>query len=262
MVQPPNPENWDGNAPFDARFDPRTAISGVLDWWREAGIDSDFLDEPRKWIVPESEEEDEPRGPARLIAAVELEGPPPPPRLDGDMPETLAAFRQWWLEAPVLDDGRTGGRVAPQGPEGAALMVLVEQPEIEDANSLLSGPQGRLLDAILTAFGLSRETAYIASVLPRHMPAADWRALGERGLGDIVAHHVALARPQRLLTLGGHILPLIGHELPQRPAVLTRFNQGKNEIPMLATRDLSSMLHRPQAKAVLWKAWLEWTAQR
>ena len=78
-------------------------------------------------------------------------------------------------------------------------MVLVEEPEAEDSEALLSGPEGRLLDAMLAAFGLKREDAYLASVLPRHKPAPDWNVLMQQGIGQVIAHHIGLAAPERLL---------------------------------------------------------------
>ena len=176
------------------------------------------------------------------------------------LPQDLAAFVPWWLTEPLLDEGRSGGRIAPQGAAGAKLMVLVEEPEAEDSEALLSGPEGRLLDAMLAAFGLKREDAYLASVLPRHKPAPDWNILMQQGIGQVIVHHIGLAAPERLLVLGGNILPLIGHELPQRPAVLRQFNQEGRTIPMLASWGLPALMRQPRAKPVLWRTWLEWTA--
>lgn len=235
-------------------------ITGALDWWREAGVDCDFQDQPRDWLAP-------PEPPPALRASAEArakpvlgEVAPPPARLDpASLPGGLAAFRGWWLEEPLLAGGDTSGRIAPQGAAGAPLMVVVEEPEAEDRESLLDGIHGRLLDAMLAAFGLRREQAYLASALPRHTPAPDWAALGEQGLGQVLAHHVALAAPERLLVLGGNILPLLGHELPQRPAVLLQFNQQGRTIPLLASRGLPALMNQPRAKQVLWQSWLEWT---
>lgn len=235
-------------------------ITNALDWWREAGVDCDFQDEPRDWLAPP-----EPPPAARAGAEARAKPPlgevaPPPARLDpASLPGELAAFRGWWLEEPLLAGGDTSGRIAPQGVAGAPLMVVVEEPEAEDREFLLGGPHGRLLDAMLAAFGLRREQAYLASALPRHTPAPDWTALGEQGLGQVLAHHVALAAPERLLVLGGNILPLLGHELPQRPAVLLQFNQQGRTIPLLASRGLPALMNQPRAKQVLWQSWLEWT---
>ncbi|WP_177198407.1 uracil-DNA glycosylase family protein [Novosphingobium sp. CF614] len=242
-------------------------IAGALDWWRDAGVDCDFLDQPREWLTsPELARDPRqgPRGAAERPAARAAQTAPESifaSGLDpGSFPADLAAFAPWWLSEPMLDDGATGGRIAPCGPAGAKLMILVEEPEAADRDALLTGPQGRLLDAMLAAFGTGRDAVYLASALPRHTPAADWSALEQRGIGRVLAHHVALAAPERLLVLGGNILPLLGHESPQRPAVLRQFNQEGRTIPMLASWGLPALLAQPRAKPVLWKAWLEWTA--
>lgn len=237
-------------------------ITAALDWWRAAGVDHDYLDEPHQWITAEDEDEGPgaSRRPRRAPVDLEPEGPPPPPRLDAPpLPDTLEAFQHWWMTEPLLDHGRTTHRVPPQGVHNAKLMILVEAPEDEDRDSLMSGPQGRLLDAMLIAFGLSRDTIYLASALPRAMDVPDWADLGARGLGTVLAHHITLAAPQRLMVLGGRILSLIGHELPQRSAVLREFNHGGVHIPLLASRALSTLLNQPHAKGPLWKAWLDWT---
>src|SRR3546814_9582036 len=76
-------------------------------------------------------------------------------------PQDLAAFRQWWLSEPGLDTIGPRGRIAPQGEAGAGLMVLVMDPEAGDSQSLLSGAQGRLIDAMLRAMGMARAEVYL-----------------------------------------------------------------------------------------------------
>ncbi|WP_404480781.1 hypothetical protein [Novosphingobium sp. BL-52-GroH] len=236
-------------------------ITGALDWWRDAGVDLDFLDEPVSWLAAPEVEGERPAERRPRPPVAEVDAPPPPARLDpAGLPADLAAFRAWWLAEPLLGTGDVAGRIAPQGAVGAKLMVLVEEPEAEDRESLLSGPQGRLLDAILAAFGTRREDVYLASALPRHTPGPDWAAMNERGLGQVLAHHVGLVGPERLIVLGGNVLPLIGHESPQGPAVLRSFNHEGRSIPLLACWALPALLGQPRAKPVLWKAWLEWTA--
>lgn len=236
-------------------------ITGALDWWREAGVDCDFLDEPRSWLAKPEAETEKGAAPARRTAPASPTPVEAPSRLDpASLPQDLATFSSWWLTEPLLDGGGTAGRVAPHGTIGARLMVVVEEPEADDRDVLLSGPQGRLLDAMLAAFGLGRDEIYLASALPRHTPAPNWEDAARRGLGDVLARHVALAAPERLFVLGGHILPLLGHELPQRAAVLRQFNQEERSIPMLASRGLLTLMRQPRAKAILWGNWLDWTA--
>ena len=234
------------------------ALSAALDWWREAGIDGDFADEPTRWLKPTEAEPQADRG-RRPIAAPPPEPLPVKPAIDpAGWPRELTAFTQWWLSEPGLDDGRTGGRVPPRGNAGADIMVIVPDPEREDRESLLSGPQGRLLEAFLGATGTAPEQVYLASVLPRHMPMADWPALAEKGFGALVRHHVRLVRPQRLVALGNNILPLLGNDPAHNPAVLTTFNHEDMTIPLLAGRSLAALLERPRWKAGLWQGWLDW----
>jgi uracil-DNA glycosylase len=243
-----------------ANSDLTEQIAAALDWWREAGVDGELLDAPQRWITP-PEPEKAPEPAAKSVLAPPPPAPPaPPPQLDrSTWPQDLDAFASWWLAEAWLDDGRSTGRVPPRGATGAPLMVLVAEPEREDSDVLLSGPQGRLLGAILTAMGIAEDAAYIASLLPRAMPHADWSAVAAQGLGDVARHHVALAAPQRLIVFGSHILPLLGHDPAQNPATSAQFQHGDLTLPMLAARDLALLLERPRWKAAFWQNWLDWT---
>lgn len=260
-------------------------IAAALDWWREAGVDLAFHDAPRSWLAPRADPDVPQQRPATPLPAAFAEAmaaaaslpearDETAARIGGDpaaFPRDLAAFDAWWLAEPSLDGGHVEGRVAPRGREQAPLMVLVAQPEPGDAQAgrLLSGPQGALLAAMLSAMGVGEEDVRLAAALPRHMPQPGWAAMNAQGLGDVLRHHVGLARPERIIAFGGNILPLLGHALPQSPAVLTDVNQnraGISEIdgsvaaPIMAMPELGMLLERPRAKAVFWQAWLGWQA--
>jgi len=236
-------------------------IAAALQWWRDAGLEHDFADEPSDWL-------------ARPAPAVTEAPPPPPPvqvkvapkpliRLGGEReswPQDLAAFTAWWLAEPSLDNGQIAGRIAPRGPAEAALMVLVEHPESVDGERLLSGPQGRLLDGILSALGLAGEQVYIASLLPRHMPMPDWAALAEAGLGDLALHHLALAAPKRLISFGANVSSLLGHNPAKTAETLPQTYQVGAHVPALAAPGLDTLMARPRGKARLWQALLDWQA--
>ncbi|MCP5396402.1 MAG: hypothetical protein H6918_06675 [Sphingomonadaceae bacterium] len=243
-------------------------IAAALQWWREAGVEYDFADDAQGWL----EAEDTQAGDAAAAA------PPPPrpiperppiapqvadmPKLGGDRaswPAEFSKFAEWWLVEKSLDQGGTHPRIAPRGKQGAKLMLLVEQPEAEDRDALLSGPQGRLLDNMLLAMGLEPSQCYVATALPRHTPLPDWPALHGAGLAEITAHHIALARPERILAFGRNILPLLGHDMAQDPAALRLFNHEGRSIPALAAGSLESLLVHAGRRARFWRRWLEWT---
>ena len=140
-------------------------------------------------------------------------------------------------------------------------MVLVPQPEREDSETLLSGPQGKLLDAMLEAMGITPDDTYVASVLPRHTPHADWAAIGAQGMGKVLAHHIGLAAPRSLIAFGSLILPLLGHDPTKSPDILRAFNHEDVSLPLLAGRNLEDMLRRPRWKADFWTSWLDWAGR-
>lgn len=238
-------------------------IVAALAWWNEAGVDCDYHDEATDWLAVATPVE--PSAPvATTQGAVRDEPPHQPPPVRSDLlgsapPRDLPAFRSWWLSEPGLDMIGPRGRIAPQGEAGASLMVLVMDPEADDRETLLSGPQGRLLDAMLRAMGITRAEAYLASVLPRHTPMVEADALIGQGMREVLLHHIALAAPQRILTLGSGIPPLLGHDTSLDAAALPKIYHENRSIPLLVAEGLDSLAAMPRLKARFWRKWLEWT---
>ena len=237
-------------------------IAAAIDWWRDAGVDCGFDDAARDWLaakVPAAAAE------PQSLPMPSFAPPPPPPApqiggADENWPQDLAAFANWWLHDPSLDSGQVFDRIAPSGPANAPLMVLVDHPEAADTQTLLSGDQGRLLDAILAALGMQREQVYCASVLPRHMPLPDWAGLAAAGVGEVAQHHVRLAAPQRLISFGKHVSSLLGHDPAKNAATSAKFYPVEPGIPALAAPELSTLMARPRGKGDLWRALLDWQA--
>lgn len=234
-------------------------ITAAFDWWREAGVDSDFTDDPKNWIAPAEPVAEAPAPRPQFVAPVPAE--PVTPTIDTSaLPADLPAFTDWWLSDPLLDGGRTANRVPPRGAAGAELMIVVPHPEPDDRENLLSGPQGRMLDAMLQVMGIGPDAAYVASALTRHTPHADWQAAAAAGMDAALARHVKLVAPRRLIVFGRNILPLLAGGLPNSSADLRHFNHEGTSIALLVARDLGSLLERPSWKAGFWQRWLEWTS--
>lgn len=233
------------------------ALNAAQDWWRDAGVDCDFEDEPRNWLVEPKAEIAQP-APA-IRKSVAEDAPALKIKIGGDAqswPTDLTEFDKWWLAEPSLAMGSNIPRPAPRGAANAPLMVLVPQPEAEDREALLSGPQGAMIGNMLRAMGLSRDQVRLASVLPRHTPAADWQAMADVGFGALTLHHLALAAPKRLLVLGRTILPLLGAD-PERAAALTSITAKTTTIEAIAGREPATLLAMAPARRALWHRWLE-----
>ncbi|TAD72863.1 MAG: hypothetical protein EAY70_13160 [Sphingomonadales bacterium] len=265
------------------RHDPSLArdFEAALAWWHMAGVDCDFADDATAWLS------DEPR--TRPAPGTETMGPedhslrsatrasgeprldrnaslPPTPaaaatqrrNLLGDSPPTdLAAFRQWWMEDAALATARGAVRVPPRGGAGAAIMVLVPHPEQGDSDTLLSGPQGRLLANILAAMGVDEGEVYIASALPCHTPMADLEAIAAGGMDAVTAHHVNLVAPARLLAFGTGLSAMLLAP-PHQP--LREINYAGGKVPAIVSETLEALMESPRLKARFWRRWMEWSA--
>ena len=238
-------------------------LAAAQAWWRDAGVDLAFTDEATDWLAgARTQEADNVPQPIAPRVETPANVAPPKPRIGGDRatwPKTLTDFAAWWLTEPSLDPAPAAQRVMPAGLHAAPLMVLVAMPEPGDDANLLGGSRGRLLDAILTAFGFTREQTYLASVLPRPIAAPDWGALAAAGLGEVLAHHIALAAPQRLIVFGRDVSSLLGHDPAQVAQSSLRFNHEGLSIPLAFAPALEALLERPALKRGLWMRWLEWS---
>jgi hypothetical protein len=232
-------------------------FAAALSWWRDAGVDAVFADEPAKLFdVPQDGEPTAAAPPPPKANAAPV-AEPPPPTIGGDKvgwPTRLADFVPWWLSETTLTAGPVTARVAPRLATRTMLLVLVPMPEREDSVELLSGKQGLLVGNMLRAMGIPPEAASIAAALPSHMPAADWDALREQGLGEVIRHLVTLAAPQRLLVLGQDVLPLLGLEKRQGVRELP-----ESRVPLLASLAPDILLGNARSRADLWRRWLDWT---
>ena len=229
--------------------------AAALDWWREAGVDYDYADAPTAWLrEPQVDAAPDPAPPPRTIprpsTAPALDralARQPGARIGADparWPTDLAAFRTLWLTEPSLDPGSLADRVAPVGEAGAALMLLVGQPDEDDREALLTGAQGALVVRILRAMDVAETDTYIASALPRVTPLPDWDDLAARGLADLTRHHIALAKPARLITFG------------KGPTMLAQACGAA----MLEAPQLETLARSAASKRRFWAAWLEFSA--
>ncbi len=259
-------------------------FEAALAWWRSAGVDCDFSDDATAWLA------DRPLEPAatgpdgaqpvagRAAIAQERKAQPTPGRaafsaaqqpapplaerrnLLGDSPpQGLAAFRSWWMTATELDAAGLYPRIAPRGAAGAALMILVPQPEEHDRERLLEGPQGRLLANMLAAMGLNSDAVYLASALPCHTPMADLAALAASGFDTVLAHHLSLAAPRRLLVLGTGLAPMLAAQSDQP---LREINHAGGKLPVMVSETLDALMEMPRLKARFWRRWMEWSASQ
>ena len=254
-------------APLPSRED----FAAAIEWWRDSGVDYDFCDDVTDWLAPPPASANEADA---SLAPEALSAPPPiarsplpveiasPVRFGGeepDWPTELAGFADWWLREPSLELGGTGPRIAPRGNAQPRLMVVIAHPEEQDQTELLSGAQGRLLSGILRAAGIAAEQTYVASVLPRFTAAPDWPQIASARAGAVLAHHIGLVQPERILFLGRNIPSLLGHAMAQEGKSLLRFNHKGRSIPYVEGQGLARLLRSAAVRRDFWQSWLDGT---
>ena len=244
-------------------------LEASLAWWRDAGLDSTFADEPASWLEepraanqpviakPKAKEPEISQTPLQRAFAGEAGAAFSTLTLES-MPDRLDAFRNWWMSDPALNPLTTGERVLPIGEKGSKLLTLIAMPS-SSAGQMLPSDQDQLLMAMLRALGVERSQGYLASALPAPTAMPDWQGLADRGLGKVVLRHVQLAEPKRVLVFGRAMATLFGVP-PENVGTPTTVGSGDTSIPMLFAPDLTQLARSPERRRTFWKRWLEWTA--
>jgi uracil-DNA glycosylase len=190
--------------------------------------------------------------------------PPSTPRknyLGESPPQSLADFQRWWMEADLPAQSTLHPLIPPRGEAGAKLMVIVPDPEADDSSTLLGGPQGRLLANILTAMGIAESDCYIASALRSHTPLADLTDLARGGLDAVLACHITLVAPRRVVLFGQGLGAFLPHTSGSgQDNALGGLSQMGFATQVMVTETLGSMLDAPALKAKFWRRWIKWAA--
>lgn len=231
----------------DQNNDWHGTVASALDWWRAAGVDVEIADAPRDWLAAVA-----PRTQAAVDAA-------PAAVATTQLPATLAAFATWRTGEEAPERGWGAPLIPFGGPSDAPLMVLVEQPEREDADTgrLLSGKSGALFDRMLAAIGVGRDGVHIASIAAARPVSGRIPREAIDPLTAIARHYVGLAQPKALLLLGNGPCQVVLGELCQ-PARGSLRSVNHDGATMAGTAALASfhpqqLIERPQWKAEAWK---------
>jgi DNA polymerase len=117
-----------------------------------------------------------------------------------DLKTALAKFEECALKKTAMN------LVFADGNPDADLMIVGEAPGADEDRQGLPfvGLSGQLLDRMLAAIGLDRETAYISNILPWR-PPGNRKPTGEEveACLPFLKRHVELVRPKVLMLLGG-----------------------------------------------------------
>lgn len=230
----------------DQNHDWRASIASALEWWRDAGVDCEIDDSPRDWFARAAASTVAERLAEPVAAAVESPA----------LPETLEEFAAWRIGTAVPEANWPGRPLGTQGEVTSGLMIVVDMPDREDdaAGLLLSGTVGALFDRMLAAIGRDRQSVYLAALAIKRPPAG--RVTDETGqkLAALLRHHLALARPKRVLALGNAASRAItGLDVAHARGSLRMVNHDGGTSGVVASFHPRFLLEKPIAKADAWK---------
>jgi uracil-DNA glycosylase len=142
------------------------------------------------------------------------------------------------------------------GDQHARVMVIGEAPgEEEDRQGVpFVGRAGGLLNQMLLAAGLSRETVYIANILKCRPPGNRNPSPQEaQACHDYLQQQVRLLQPEVILSVGGVSATNLLQTDQSVGSLRGRIHRyGESGIPMVVTYHPSYLLRRPAEKAKTW----------
>ncbi|MDB5673877.1 MAG: uracil-DNA glycosylase [Sphingomonas bacterium] len=234
-------------------YDWHSVAASAIDWWIDAGVDASVDETPRDWLA--AIVAPPPAARARPGAPATVEAPPLPA-----LPDTLNAFLAWRVSDAAPEAAWPSGIIAAQGPADAALLVLVDVPEREDAEAgtLLGGAAGRLFDRMLAVIGQSRASIHLVAVCAKRPVTGRIAPDIEERLGEIARHHIALVAPKRVLLLGNApSRALLGADVaPARESLrVVNLEGGIKAVTVEAVASFHPrfLLERPAQKADAWR---------
>lgn len=146
--------------------------------------------------------------------------------------------------------------VAGVGNRGADLLVIGEAPGAEEdrRGEPFVGRSGRLLDEMLRAIGLDRETVYITNVVKSRPPDnRDPKPDEIAACEGYLSRQIELIRPKVILAVGR----IAGQSLLRTTETLGRLrgrwhHYGPRETPLLVTYHPAYLLRKPIGKRDAW----------
>lgn len=147
---------------------------------------------------------------------------------------------------------QNNGSILGEGKLDASLVVIVDGPSREDiqAQQLVSGRAGKLLDAILFSIGFDRETIYLSSVFK--CPA------GEPGdpastCNSWVRRQLDLIKPEAVLLTGDFAAQSILQTNDELAVLRNSVHQkAKSPSEFVVTHTVQSLLQAPHLKSEVW----------
>ncbi len=245
--------DWSIARTHGATFMSTNAVSALMHWHQQYGVDDVLLPNPRNFTTPQAKAPETEKQTVATPAAINFE-----------QAADLADLARMMEELPFPLKQAGVNFVFADGNPAARLMVVGEAPG-EEENRLkrpFVGQAGQLLDKMLTAIGISRTnedprtSAYITNIIPWR-PPANRKPTEEECLifKPAMLRHGALIAPKLILAMGGTPSNLLLGDKTGITRLRGRCQDvafGDQKIKVLATLHPAYLLRNPLAKREAW----------
>tara|TARA_R110002126_G_scaffold82220_2_gene201743 strand:- start:48 stop:971 length:924 start_codon:yes stop_codon:yes gene_type:complete len=148
--------------------------------------------------------------------------------------------------------------VFADGNVDAPIMIIGDAPaRDEDLQGIpFSGPMGQLMDKMLAAIGLDRDSTYLSNIIPWRPPGNRTPVAHELELcRPFIERHIELAAPKILVTMGSVSTACL---LRNSKSILSvrgtwvDYQMGEQMIPLMPSLNPAYLLKTPAAKCSAW----------
>lgn len=222
----------------------------ALAWLVDAGADTLVDDAPFDWLAAPAPVQlpppavAEPLVPCAAEAIVEA-------RAAVVNADTLGALEAALRDFNGCSLAAHGAPLFAAGSPGSTLMLIGDAPS---ADGVFTGSAGLLLDRMLAAIGLSRDSAYLANLVYWPTPGGRLPAPVEiAACASFLARHIELAAPRIVLALGGAAAAALTGIDSGINRLRGHWQTGANGVAVLPTFHPTQLLAQPTLKALAWR---------
>ena len=215
----------------------------ALSWWEEAGVDTLVDEAPRDWLAGPK--------PAAARAAAPADSPPASAPAE-TLPDDLPAFQAWLATTDAIPFASPNmRRAAPAGDPASGLMAITDLPSA--SGQLFGGEAEVLVDRMLAAIGLGRDSIYLAPFSPIRPPSGRIDKAGVELLTRTMRHHIGLVAPGRLLIFGDACArALLGTTVQQARGRWHEVETPAGPVQAVVTIRPQELVTQPKLKAHAW----------
>lgn len=259
-------------------FETDQELESYWQWWRMAGVDQGYAEEPSGWletvgegktnVAPESVSV--PKPPRPNPESTNIGGPKnnirqKPATLDPiaekpqQLPENFDDIARWWMASDdVIMTSGSGPRILPTLIKAPKLLIISDMPDQDDGERLFTGASGTLLNNILNAAYIEREATALLSIWPQYSLAPEMEMDRQSYWAEIVQHLIALINPQHIMLCGKFANMIVtGKDLVENQRSLPNINHNQPNIPLSVSFHPRTLLNRPTLKRAAWNDWLK-----